>query len=244
MNNVLSNSVSDKAKGKQYSLLLLLAALLVLQGCASSIKVSHDPKYGPVTAKPAPRASGINGSLYVLGDSTDLFTDRKAFRVGDILTVNLSESTSGSTSTASATKKEDAIDLQAPTIFGQNSTNNPSNSALQALNNSITANREFKGSGDSSQSNSLTGQITVMVDEVYPNGNLHIRGEKIININQAAEFVRLAGIVRPQDIDANNNVQSSLVANATISYGAGGMLGDANTQGWASRFFNSGLWPF
>jgi flagellar L-ring protein precursor FlgH len=109
---------------------------------------------------------------------------------------------------------------------------------------SIDDSSKFAGEGDSAQSNSLTGYITCTVTRVLPNGNLYIRGEKWIGINQGSEYVRLSGVVRPIDIAPDNSVPSLKVGAANISYGGKGALADANNQGWLSRFFNSPWTPF
>ena len=80
--------------------------------------------------------------------------------------------------------------------------------------------------------------------EVLPNRNLIVRGEKRIGINQGKEYVRLSGIVRPQDITPENTVESTRIADPTISYVGEGMVADANSMGWLARFFNSVLFPF
>ena len=103
---------------------------------------------------------------------------------------------------------------------------------------------KFDGEGASSQSNALTGDVTVTVMKVLPNGNLYVRGQKWIAINQGKEYVQLSGVVRTIDINPDNTISSSQVANATISYGAKGALADVNAQGWLSRFFNSPWMPF
>ena len=79
---------------------------------------------------------------------------------------------------------------------------------------------------------------------MQPNGNLLVRGEKIIGLNQGSEFIRLSGIVRPQDVSSDNVILSSKLANARIFYGGGGTIAEANTKGWLSRFFDSPLFPF
>ena len=104
--------------------------------------------------------------------------------------------------------------------------------------------RSFDGSGNSSQSNQLTGSITVTVAQRLSNGNLLVRGEKWLTINQGQELVRISGIVRPQDIGQDNSVPSTRVADARIAYTGRGSLADANTQGWLSRFFSSKWMPF
>ncbi|MDE0856650.1 MAG: flagellar basal body L-ring protein FlgH, partial [Nevskia sp.] len=111
-------------------------------------------------------------------------------------------------------------------------------------NSSVSASRAFKGAGDSAQSNSLQGSITVQVAQRLPNGNLLVRGEKQIQINQGYEYVKLEGVIRPADIGTDNSVTSDRVANARISYTGKGQVADANAQGWISRFFNSPWFPF
>ena len=103
---------------------------------------------------------------------------------------------------------------------------------------------DFTGEGNSAQSNSLAGDISVTVVKRYANGNLLIRGQKWITINQGREFVRLEGMVRAVDVQPDNTVPSTKVANALISYGGQGALADANAKCWLARFFDSPLTPF
>ncbi|MDH5183551.1 MAG: flagellar basal body L-ring protein FlgH, partial [Gammaproteobacteria bacterium] len=101
----------------------------------------------------------------------------------------------------------------------------------------------FDGSGSSAQSNSLQGTISVSVMEVLANGYLVVRGEKILSLNQGDEFIRVSGIIRPEDVSPDNTVQSTKVANVQIIYGGTGALADANRDGWMSKFFKK-VWPF
>ncbi len=220
---------------------LLLVSSLSLGACSITQTVTPDPDFA-VTEPPPPPPAGVisDGAIYSPQTVLNLFEDRTALRVGDVLTVLLSESTSASTSASTSTQKNDSVDTGIPTVFGNGVTYEGDN----ILQNVLDAERSFTGSGDSSQSNSLTGDITVTVSRVLANGNLEVRGEKIIGINQSAEFVRLTGIVRPQDVTPENTVQSSRVANAQIYYGGGGAVAEANRKGWLTRFFNSEYWPF
>jgi flagellar L-ring protein precursor FlgH len=90
----------------------------------------------------------------------------------------------------------------------------------------------------------LQGAIAVQVAKVLPNGNLVVQGEKWIKLNQGDEFIQLRGIIRPEDISPLNTIPSSLVADARISYGGTGIIEEANTPGWLTRFFTSPLNPF
>ncbi len=111
------------------------------------------------------------------------------------------------------------------------------------IDTSISGSTKFDGKGSSSQSNRLTGSITVTVSEVLANGNLKVRGEKWVTINQGEEFIRLAGTIRAEDINGDNSIPSFKVADARIIYSGKGAVADSNKMGWLTRFFNSGFWP-
>jgi len=211
---------------------------LVLVGCAA--QPTRDDAQWAATAPPErPAAPPADGSIYHDAQNMELFTDPRAHRVGDILTILLVESTQASKKASTSTDKTDKTAIDAPTILGQ---------ALsiggKAGSIGTNAARSFAGDGTSSQSNQLTGQITVTVAQRLSNGNLEIRGEKWLTINQGQELVRISGLVRPQDIGQDNTVASTRVADARIAYTGRGSLADANTQGWLSRFFNSKWMPF
>ena len=108
----------------------------------------------------------------------------------------------------------------------------------------IGSDSSFKGDSKSNQSNSLVGDISVNVMRVLPNGNLVIRGEKWLTLNTGEEFIRLEGLVRPQDVNADNTVESNRIANARIQYSGKGQTQEAQSPGWLTRFFSSSLFPF
>ena len=163
-----------------------------------------------------------------------------ARRVGDTLTIRLNESTNASKSSSTTTRKSTSATLPGPTVAGRPVTVN----GVEVLDMGIDNESEFDGEGDSSQSNRLEGDISVTVAQRLPNGNLLVRGQKWIAINQGQEYVRIQGIVRPIDIDPDNSISSLKVADARISYGAKGALADANKPGLLARFFNLPLMPF
>ncbi len=221
--------------------LFLVCSLLLMQACSSTrIQVQPDPMYAPVDLKESRFQPVNNGSIFQQGRSVRLFEDSKAFRVGDLLSISLSESTNATKSAATNTAKDDEATIGAGTILGIT----PTFRGNSLLSNSLSSERAFNGSGDTAQSNSLQGEITVMVSEILPNGNLVVRGEKIIGLNQGSEFIRITGIVRPQDVSSSNEVTSGKLANARIFYGGGGVIAEANTKGWLSRFFSSPVFPF
>ncbi|TAL89953.1 MAG: flagellar basal body L-ring protein FlgH [Rhodanobacter sp.] len=217
----------------------LPCALALLAGCADMPRVRDDAQWAASLPPSQEAAVAADGSIYHDAQNMELFADPRAHRVGDILTVVLVESTQASKKATTSTSKTDQADIGAPTLLGK---------AITAGGRSATfgldGKRSFDGAGSSSQSNQLTGQITVTVAQRLSNGNLMVRGEKWLTINQGQELVRISGIVRPQDIGQDNVVPSTRVADARISYTGRGTLADANTRGWLSRFFNSKWMPF
>lgn len=211
---------------------------------------ARDPDYAPVRPPEPVAAAEPSGSLYQVNQGLSLFADPRARRVGDILVVRLVENTNATKSASTTTKKENAVDIANPNLFGttvvwDGSTRLPlANTTGLDLSANLSSASDFKGDGGSSQKNSLVGSLSVTVVEVLANGNMLVRGEKQIGINQGSEYVRLAGIVRPQDVLPDNSVLSTQVADARISYRGKGALADANANGWLGRFFMSPWWPF
>ncbi|GAB2533212.1 flagellar basal body L-ring protein FlgH [Rhodanobacter koreensis] len=219
--------------------MLVCAGCLVVAGCATP-SARNDSQQWAATEPVAPETPPpADGAIYHDVRNMELFADPRAHRVGDILTIVLVESTQASKKATTSTSKTDKTAIDAPTILGQGLS-----IGGKAASISTNGDRSFAGDGSSSQSNQLTGQITVTVAQRQSNGNLMVRGEKWLTINQGQELVRISGIVRPQDIGQDNTVASTRVADARISYTGRGTLADANTQGWLSRFFNSKWMPF
>lgn len=212
-------------------------ALLVNAGCSHVPR--PDENFAATLPEEVPSASQANGSIYQAGHEETLFDNAVARRVGDVLTITLVENTNAQKSAVTTTKKT-TTEAMAGTLLGGSVTMHGRN----LLNNNLNDATTFDGEGDSSQSNQLTGSISVTVAKRLANGNLLVRGQKWITINQGREYVRLQGIVRPIDIAPDNTVLSSQVADATIAYGETGTLADANTKGWLARFFDSKWMPF
>ncbi len=169
-----------------------------------------------------------------------LFQDNKAREVGDLLTIVLVESTSAKSNAKTGISKDASIAMGAPTILGQSVTYNGKN-LLQA---EVDAKRGFNGAGDTQQSNSLDGDVTVTVVERLGNGNIRVSGQKQLRLNQGDELVQVQGIVRIADIGPDNRVTSDRVGNAQIVYGGRGAVARSNAMGWLGRFFNSAAAPY
>ena len=216
---------------------LVAGAMLALAGCVSR---PSEPNYSATWPEPIPEAAQANGAIYQAGHDVALFENAVARRVGDTLTIRLAERTNASKSSSTSTKKSTNIDIPGPIIAGRPVTHN----GVEILNTQVDNNSEFDGEGASTQSNRLEGDISVTVAQRLSNGNLLVRGQKWISINQGQEYVRIQGIVRPIDIDPDNSISSLKVADAMIAYGGKGPLASANSPGLLSRFFNLPFLPF
>ena len=226
---------------------LLLIALALLSGLLSGCNSlpERDARFAPVKAASLPPKPGGNGAIYQAGYARHWFEDIRARNVGDILTVRLVESTDGSSSNKGKVKKSNATSVTNPTLLGMTpSFALPGGRGSADLGFALSSSSQFSGEGDNSQSNELSGSVTVMVTEVLPNGNLRIRGEKRIGMNGGNEYVKLSGIVRPADIDTTNTVASTKIADATLVYRGDGQVAMSSTMGWLAKFFISALVPF
>lgn len=244
-------------------LLVLAAAALALPGCATVNTLQGDIKpFAPVpnapgahamaAAQPAAPGGSIyaqanagtasGGSIYAnaQGPRMRLFEDNKAREVGDLLTIVLVESTESRTRANTAVTKDASVGMGVPNIAGAPVTYKGRN-ILQA---EVEGSRAFGGGGVSTQSNELAGDITVTVVQQMPNGNLLVRGEKMMRLNQGDELVQVQGVVRPADIGPDNRIASNRVGDARIVYGGRGTLARSNAMGWLGRFFNSALFPY
>ena len=232
--------------------LALLA--LALSGCNTT--PVRDPEFAASLPAPleVPQArQAASGAIFQSGYDVVLFEDSRARRIGDILTIRLIEATNASKSQSNDISRNSKTDIPNPTILGANPAFAlpgllplvaTAASGSNTLATSLASNNAFKGQSGTAQTNTLTGDISVTIADVLPNGNLLVRGEKRLNLNSGNEYVKISGIVRPLDVAANNVVPSSKVADATIMYNGDGAEADAGKMGWLSRFFVSALFPF
>ncbi|HFT2000369.1 TPA: flagellar basal body L-ring protein FlgH [Pseudomonas aeruginosa] len=223
----------------------LLGIATALGGCVNPPPKPNDPYYAPVLPRTPLPAAQNNGAIYQAGFEQNLYDDRKAFRVGDIITITLNEKTQASKKANSDIQKDSKTKMGLTSLFGSGmTTNNPIGGGDLSLSAEYGGSRDAKGDSQAGQSNSLTGSITVTVAEVLPNSILSVRGEKWMTLNTGNELVRIAGLVRADDIATDNTVSSTRVADARITYSGTGAFADASQPGWLDRFFLSPLWPF
>jgi flagellar L-ring protein precursor FlgH len=211
-------------------------AALLLGACASRVPLQTAAPVDDALALPKGSAAraGMSGGVFS-ADTVSLTSDARAFRVGDVVTVLLQETTQASKKAGTSFSKGSSVGVSPVTALGK---------TFGRTGIDISADRSFQGDSTSTQQNALSGAVTVIVQDVLPNGLLRVAGEKRLQLNQGEEFLRVKGYLRAADIDSNNQVSSLRVANARIAYSGQGSLADANTPGWLTRFFTGPLMPF
>jgi flagellar L-ring protein precursor FlgH len=210
---------------------LALAALVLLvatQPALARKKPQVDYSAAQPVYVPPPPA---NGAIFQASSGyAALYEGPRARRVGDPLTIVLAERTVAQKDVSSKSGRDGNIGLTPPSA-GPLSLFSPAEAAASGT-------QAFKGQGTASQSNSLSGEISVTVAEVYPNGTMLVRGQKQLRLNRGDEYVQIQGIVRIADIDLDNRVLSTRVADARITYTGKGDIQRQSRPGWLQRFFS------
>jgi len=187
------------------------------------------------TPPAAPVSAPTSGAIFLSENYSPLTSGARASRIGDLLTIVLVERMSATKSTSATTGRTGSVGLTPPTT-GPLSFFNPSDV-------NISGDQSFKGKGEASQSNALSGEVSVTVAAIYPNGTMLVKGEKFVTLNRGDEKVQFSGIVRLADIGVDNRVPSTRVADARIRYTGKGEIARGSQQGWLQRFF-SRISPF
>ena len=218
---------------------LIAMSILCALGCVRQPPPSSFPAREQQLEKPAVSYTG--GSLWQ-ASSAGLADDLKARRIGDTLTVVITEQTSASKSATTGTARGSSATASVPKFLGLEKT--PIKGWVD-LNNLVSAANEtkFDGSGSTTRKDNLTATITARVVEVLPNGNLLIEGRRNIVVNNEDQMILLEGTVRPRDISTDNYIASTLIADARITYTGNGVISDRQSPGWLMNLVDV-LWPF
>jgi flagellar L-ring protein precursor FlgH len=218
-----------------------------LSGCATIAgKASAPPPVGDIQGSqsevyPLPEPS--EGSLWADGSSTRLFGDLRAREVGDLVTVEISETPSAKLDANTKTSRDSSIEAGLTDLLGYMK-------ALEEKNKRIDRTSLFKanfkpsfdGKGSSDRSANVVASITARVVQVLPNGNLRISGKREVRVNNETQYITISGIIRPEDIQQNNVIQSTYIADARVEYSGKGVLADKQRPGWLMRILDH-VWP-
>ena len=167
----------------------------------------------------------IAGSLFDEHSYKPLANDHRAHNVGDILTILIYEEASAKASAKSGISRQEDAGLS-------------TNDGTTSLDRTIGVNNSFDGGGSLNRAGQLVARVSVVVNDVYDNGDLSISGEQKIEFNSETQNIIVKGRVRPQDIDNKNTVLSTRLANAEIKYMGEGLLSNREKPGIITRFFN------
>ena len=211
---------------------IALAFLIALAGCAQYNADSVSSEFEPMYPQDMPLVERDNrsGTIFNAANGNLFSMESKAQMVGDIITIEFAESFQATKSQNAATSKTSDSSISLPTLMAR---------AELSAKLGAAAENSFSGSGSSAQSNSLTGQVSVHVVRVFQNGNLEILGQKKLTLNNGDEYIRVQGIVRPQDINAENVVSSDRIANANIQYIGAGDIAASGKKGWYSKILDN-----
>jgi len=232
--------------------LLLCMTFIFLTGCAGLSKAPthmvqtagiQKPKFA-VYEPPKPE----EGSLWSEMSEVSLFQDMKARKVGDIVTVRIVEDPEAELNANTKTSRSSSIDAAKLKFMGYMKALAEKNSRLAQTPGSddlISASlgTTFDGKGSSDRDGHVKAYITAVVEKVLFNGNLYISGKREIRVNHETQYITLSGVVRPKDITSSNEVSSTYVADARITYAGIGPVADKQRPGWLGRILDH-VWPF
>jgi len=226
------------------SLLLMVGSIAMAAGCTAPqmAPIIKEQAFEPVTPVMPAEITSVTGSIFADSNARYRFGYKKNFQVGDIITVVLTEAT------------------QAQRQSGVETSREGSNSPLKALQGAfgLQGNRfekavkaipfddlkiESKGSGTANQAASLSGAIAATVIQVLPNESLLIKGQKRLTLSEGSETIQVLGLVDQRDVQPDNTVLSSRLANARISYEGSGDLSAVAKVPWGTNIVNK-VWPF
>ena len=181
------------------------------------------------------------GSLWPADDHVFFYADRKALRVGDIITISIVESAAANNSATTDLSRTSSLDASLSSYFGANKF-----MGLFKLGNNLinsSSDDAHKGAGSTTRTGALTATITAVVKEVLANGNLVIQGTREVAVNHEEQYIVITGVVRPLDVNRDNVVLSTQVADANIAIGGLGVVADKQRSGWGTWIFDF-VWPF
>jgi len=231
----------------------LVALFVVNIGCAQMIEKRFFPKptdgemaqevsrLGQTEVKTQNALPAAPGSLWPADDRVFFYADKKALRVGDIITVRIIESAQASNTADTDLSRTSSANASFSTFFGKKKFLNLFKLGDDLL--TTSSDNSHKGAGSTTRSGELTAVMTAVVRDVLPNGNLVVQGTREVLVNHEQQFITLTGIVRPQDVSRDNIVLSTQLADANITIGGLGVVADKQRSGWGTWIFDL-IWPF
>jgi len=229
----------------------MILVIMALTGCATvPLSPADVTEVKNVVTPEFPKTVAVRraeGSLWSEANGIELYLDKKARRVGDIVVVRIVEDPEASLNASTSTSKSSGISAKLKLLGYMDAlaAKNPrlaQNPGSDDLINATLAS-DFEGSGTSGRDGHISAYISAVVVQVLPNGNLFINGKRQIKVNHEAQYIVLSGVVRPEDISTTNEIASTYVANAQIYYSGVGSVADKQKPGWLGKVVDN-VWPF
>lgn len=220
-----------------------LSLSLGLSGCAGSSgsagasAAQRLPETYALPEAERPRAEPREGTIFNGGQGLDLYRDNRAREVGDIVLVRVVETSSGRNNAKTTAERESSIAAGLDNFFGLGEVFRERSAVRGRITN------DFEGGGGTTRNSDVTATISARIIDKTMEGNLVIRGYQEVRVNNETQFIILSGLVRPDDITADNAVLSNRIADARIEYSGKGVVADKQRPGWLSRTVDA-IWPF
>lgn len=232
--------------------IVLFMALIFLTGCAgrpksasemAGNKMAHHPQFPSYTP-----SGPAEGSLWSEASGISLFPDRRARKIGDIVIVRIVEDPEAELNANTKTSRSSSIDAAKLKFFGYMKAlaeKNPRLAQNPGTDDLMLASlgTKFDGKGSSNRDGHLKAYIAAVVEKVLFNGNLYVVGKRKIKVNNETQYITLSGIIRSDDISPTNEISSTYVADARITYAGIGPVADKQKPGWLGRIVDH-VWPF
>jgi flagellar L-ring protein precursor FlgH len=229
------------------SFLTSLVICSALAGCAVTDTGRRETTPERFSLPPAAetQAEPQEGTIYSSSTAFDLYQDSRARNVGDLVLVRIVETSSGKKEATTKTERQSTVEGGVNTLFGfetwladRNRNYTPS---LTSINATLT--NDFDSTGETERKSNVTATLSARIVDVTMQGNLEIRGYQEVRVNNETQHIILTGIIRPEDIAADNSILSSHIADARIEYSGRGVISDKQQPGWLARIIDS-VWPF
>lgn len=224
---------------------LLALVVLLAAGCGHLAFDKYAPEV-PIASQPLPPTPTLQeGSLWNGRQPDGLASDNRASNVGDLVTISITETSKASEIANTNTSRDSGVKVGIASLFGlsfpMKSFTDKDVDVETALEG--TVGNVSKGEGKTERQSTFTSFLTARVIQVLPNRNLVIQGRRHLRINNETEVMILSGIVRPEDIDRNNVVPSTKVAEPRMLISGVGVISDKQRVGWGQRIIDH-IWPF
>lgn len=227
-------------------MVVLQGFFLLLTGCLTPQVQRPTPmnlEKEVLSTRLLPETSREEGSLWSAVQSNNLYSDVKARQVGDIVTINIVESSSASKNAETKTGRGSGVKANWSGLFELITSGWKLHKVPIGANHQIDLSNQFDGKGETTRTSSMTAFITARVIHVFPNGNLAIKGTRQVQVNNESQYISIQGIIRPEDISSTNVILSTYVAEAVIELNGTGVISDKQSPGWLARIVDW-VWPF